>query len=54
VTFTVADRDEAAATAEQLGAIVVSSTDSEWTRDAQIRDPQGAVFTVSQYTPPAG
>jgi hypothetical protein len=32
----------------------VSSTDSEWTRDAQIRDPQGAVFTVSQYTPPAG
>jgi uncharacterized protein len=54
VNFTVADRDEAAATAEQLGAIVVSSTDSEWTRDAQIRDPQGAVFTVSQYTPPAG
>ena len=54
VTFTVADRDEAAAAAEQLGAIVVSSTDSEWTRDAQIRDPQGAVFTVSQYTPPAG
>ena len=54
VTFTVADRDDAAATAEQLGAIVASSADTEWTRDAQIRDPQGAVFTVSQYTPPAG
>jgi uncharacterized protein len=52
VNFTVADRDDAATTAEQLGAIVVSSTDTEWTRDAQIRDPQGAVFTVSQYTPP--
>ena len=51
VTFTVADRDDAAATAERLGASVVSSTDTEWTRDAQLRDPQGAVFTVSQYSP---
>jgi uncharacterized protein len=54
VTFTVADRDDAAATAEELGAIVASSADNEWTRDAQIRDPQGAIFTVSQYTPPTG
>jgi uncharacterized protein len=53
VTFTVADRDEAAAAAEQLGAIVVASADTDWTRDAQIRDPQGGDFTVSQYTPPA-
>ncbi len=51
VTFTVADRDDAAAAAEQLGAIVASTTDTEWTRDAQIRDPQGADFTVSQYAP---
>jgi predicted enzyme related to lactoylglutathione lyase len=51
VTFTVANRDDAAAAAEQLGAIVVSRTDTEWTREAQIRDPQGAVFTVSQYSP---
>ncbi|HEX5969877.1 MAG TPA: VOC family protein [Intrasporangium sp.] len=51
VTFTVADRDDAAASAERLGASVVSSTDTEWTRDAQLRDPQGAVFTVSQYSP---
>jgi uncharacterized protein len=54
VTFTVADRDDSAAAAEDLGAIVVSTNDTEWTRDAQIRDPQGAVFTVSQYTPPSG
>jgi predicted enzyme related to lactoylglutathione lyase len=54
VTFTVADRDDAAAAAEQLGAMVVATNDTEWTRDAQIRDPQGAVFTVSQYTPPSG
>ena len=51
VTFTVADRDDAAAAAEQLGAIVASTRDTEWTRDAQIRDPQGADFTVSQYAP---
>ena len=54
VTFTVGNRDDAAATAEQLGAIVVSTNDTEWTRDAQLRDPQGALFTVSQYAPPAG
>ena len=51
VTFTVADRDDAAATAERLGATVLSSADTDWTRDAQLRDPQGAVFTVSQYSP---
>jgi len=54
VTFTVADRDESATTAEHLGAFVLSSNDSVWTRDARIRDPQRAVFTVSQYTPPSG
>ena len=53
MTFTVAERDETAAAAEQLGAIVVASADTDWTRDAQIHDPQGAVFTVSQYTPPS-
>jgi predicted enzyme related to lactoylglutathione lyase len=52
VTFTVADRDESAATAERLGATVLSSSQNEWTRDAVIRDPQGAVLTVSQFTPP--
>ena len=53
VTFTVADRDDFAAAAERLGALVLATTDTEWTRDAQIRDPQGAVFTASQYSPPS-
>ena len=53
VTFTVADRDDSAADAEHLGATVLSTTDTDWTRDAQILDPQGAVFTVSQYAPPS-
>lgn len=53
VTFTVTDRDDSAAAAERLGATVLSTTDSDWTRDAQMRDPQGAVFSVSQYTPPS-
>jgi len=51
VTFTVADRDDSAEAAEQLGATVLSTTDTDWTRDALIRDPQGAVFTLSQYSP---
>jgi predicted enzyme related to lactoylglutathione lyase len=53
VTFTVADRDQTAADAQRLGAEVLSQDDSDWTRTALIRDPQGAVFTASQFTPPA-
>jgi uncharacterized protein len=52
VTFTVALRDESAATAESLGATVISSDDTEWTKTALIRDPQGAELTLSQFTPP--
>jgi predicted enzyme related to lactoylglutathione lyase len=52
VSFSVADRDAAAERAEQLGAEVLSTEDSHWTRTALIRDPQGAVFTASQFTPP--
>jgi uncharacterized protein len=54
VIFTVADRDDSAATAERLGATVISSSDNMWTKDALVRDPQGAEFTVSQFTPPDG
>lgn len=54
VTFTVADRDDSASTAERLGATIVSSSDNQWTKDALVRDPQGAEFTVSQFTPPDG
>lgn len=49
VTFTVADRDDAAARAESLGATVLRRDDTAWTRTAVIRDPQGAVFTASQF-----
>jgi predicted enzyme related to lactoylglutathione lyase len=53
VTFSVADRDDAAATAEKLGASVIGSAENPWTRTALVRDPQGAQFTISQFTPPA-
>ncbi len=54
VTFTVADRDATAAEVERLGGTVLASQDTEWTRAALVRDPQGAELTVSQFTPPGG
>ena len=44
----------AVANAERLGATVLSSEESDWTRHAVIRDPQGAELTLSQFTPPGG
>jgi predicted enzyme related to lactoylglutathione lyase len=52
VTFTVADRDASAERAEQLGGTVLDRSDTAWTRQVLIRDPQGGVFTASQFTPP--
>lgn len=54
VTFAVADRDQTVDDARQLGGQVLRQTDTEWTREALIRDPQGAEFTASQFTPPTG
>lgn len=54
VTFAVADRDQSAALAGRLGATVLDQDDEQWSRTALIRDPQGAEFTVSQFTPPSG
>jgi uncharacterized protein len=54
VTVTVADRDDSAATAERLGAMVLRSDENPWTRAALVRDPQGAEFTISQFIPPEG
>jgi uncharacterized protein len=52
VTFAVADRDESLATALRLGATDLSGPiDTMWTRSAVVRDPQGAVFTLSQFAP---
>lgn len=53
VTFTVADRDATAAAAEHFGGTVLDRADTDWTRDALIRDPHGAVFTASQFAPPS-
>jgi predicted enzyme related to lactoylglutathione lyase len=54
VSFTVANRDRTVVEAERLGAKVLGQSDTEWTRTALIRDPQGAEFTASQFTPPSG
>jgi predicted enzyme related to lactoylglutathione lyase len=54
VTFTVADRDQTVKDAERLGAHVLGQADTGWTREALIRDPQGAEFSASQFTPPNG
>ncbi|KRB43667.1 VOC family protein [Terrabacter sp. Root181] len=49
VTFTVAERDAAADRVVRLGGSLVRTGDSDWTRTAVVRDPQGAEFTVSQF-----
>ncbi|ROS31710.1 VOC family protein [Cellulomonas sp. PhB150] len=54
VSFTVADRDAVAALADEHGGTVIATEETGWTRTATIRDPQGAVFTASQFTPPGG
>ena len=52
MSFTVGDRDDAAAAVERLGGTVLATTDTDWTREALVRDPQGGVFTASQFIPP--
>lgn len=54
VTFAVDDADAVVARASELGAEVVQEpVDLPWVRAAVLRDPQGAVFTASQFVPPA-
>ncbi|MGL5927505.1 MAG: hypothetical protein ACRCY8_01090 [Dermatophilaceae bacterium] len=48
----MADRDATAARAETLGGPVLGPTETDWTAEAVVRDPQGAVLTVSQFAPP--
>ena len=31
---------------------MLGSIENDWTAEAVVRDPQGAVFTASQFTPP--
>jgi predicted enzyme related to lactoylglutathione lyase len=52
VTFAVADADETAARAVELGGtVVVAPFDAPWVRMAVIADPQGATFTASKFVP---
>jgi predicted enzyme related to lactoylglutathione lyase len=53
VTFSVADADASAARVKELGGQVLSEpVDVPWSRVTQIRDPQGATLTLSQFKPP--
>ena len=54
VTFSVVDRDDSAATAERLGATIVTSSDDLWTKNTLVHDRQDEEFPVSQFTPPDG
>ncbi|MBA8991633.1 hypothetical protein FHW23_002911 [Curtobacterium pusillum] len=51
VSFSVADRDEAAALADRLGGRVLGTWEGYWTRAAELEDPQGATFRVTQFAP---
>lgn len=53
VVLAVADRDAAADAVLRLGGEVLDRQDEEWSRIAVVRDPQGAVLTLSQFAPPA-
>lgn len=54
VTFTVDDRDAVADRVAGLGGEVLGTDDTDWTRTALVRDPQGATCTLSEFTPPGG
>lgn len=51
VSFSVADRDDAAALADRLGGRVLGTWEGYWTRAAELEDPQGATFRVTQFAP---
>jgi predicted enzyme related to lactoylglutathione lyase len=54
VTFATDDADAAAERAASLGGTVLAPPfDAPWVRMTVLRDPQGAVFTASRYTPPS-
>lgn len=52
VKITVADRDATTALAEGLGARVLGTRETMWTREATLVDPQGSRFVASQFAPP--
>ncbi|GAA1721661.1 VOC family protein [Isoptericola hypogeus] len=52
VVFAVADRDASAAAAERAGGRVLSTVETEWSRDATVHDLSGAELVLSQFAPP--
>ena len=53
VTFSVLDADATAMRAAGLGGeVLVAPFDAPWTRNVVLRDPDGVVFTASQFVPP--
>lgn len=51
VVFAVAERDAAAERAERAGGTVEETSESPWTREAVVRDPQGAELVLSEFAP---
>jgi predicted enzyme related to lactoylglutathione lyase len=49
VKFSVADRTESISLVEKLGGAVLATDDQFWADLADIRDPQGAEFTISEF-----
>lgn len=52
VKFSVASRSDSMALAERLGGTVLATEDQVWADLADIRDPQGAEFTISEFHEP--
>ncbi len=52
VVLTVESRDASAARVQELGGTVLRTHETGYTAEAVVRDPQGAVLTLSQFTPP--
>ena len=53
VTFSVADADETAARAKELGGTVLAEPfDVPYVRMAVVRDPDGETFAIGQFKPP--
>lgn len=51
VKFSVDSRDKSASLVTQLGGDVLSDKQTRWTKEAVVRDPQGAVFSISEFSP---
>jgi predicted enzyme related to lactoylglutathione lyase len=49
VTFSVPDRDAGVAAVEKLGGTVLSQSENRFTKLADVRDPNGAGLTISQF-----